>query len=499
MASTQTQEVRTKFVWDTKSVKSGGRDFKVGFSQLLEGERRVKSNISGLISSLGSARSGSDLAAAAIFHLGESFKIGMGGAVGIAAAYAAFNVVQERGVELAKDITDAQMGYVKALGATKYSSSSEDVKSLISERQGLLDVIEKEKETRTKLDPQGGNYFRRAASGIGNFLALGFQGRTKEGELSESRDRELVAKQKLARIENDTLKSMYRELEIEKMRDSGDVVGYARKEIQEKKDREIIEFKRENLGWTKGQIDIINKKYEYQLSVLKKQDELFDAQISSSKKIASINNSIASADSKKIQVEREKVRLQTEQLAIMRENGESETNSEKYATAQQEQEAGAAALHHSEVDQFGGSQRSQSARLRAQRRAQRRYNSREKRYNERGGLLGVHRGMDGKVIGGIDPATGQHVDVQSNKTSLDEEITPFDSASSSWKFGPNGRDLPNHAKSGLTLNQVQPTDFTSHFQQNPPMDSTGSKDDWASKLDTSNNYLSIIANKEGTQ
>ena len=109
-----------------------------GFESLLEGERRVKTNIRELTATLLSGGSAADIAAAAVVRLGESFKIGLGGAVGLAVFYEAFSKISES-IEKVKELDEQLEKLEKHAGGQRNIAlvSQEDISDKINQANQL--------------------------------------------------------------------------------------------------------------------------------------------------------------------------------------------------------------------------------------------------------------------------------------------------------------------------------------------------------------------------
>jgi hypothetical protein len=138
--SEQTEEVRTVFTWDTAGVETGGRKIERAFGGILEGERRVKTNLAGLAGDLTHATSGMDVLAAAGSRLANVFKVGAGAAIGLEVAATIFSKINDAADEANQATEKLIESATAASRLTPFASASQGTDSLAGQIGQMRDL-----------------------------------------------------------------------------------------------------------------------------------------------------------------------------------------------------------------------------------------------------------------------------------------------------------------------------------------------------------------------
>lgn len=280
--ATKTEEVRTVFTWDTSSINRGGKNIERSFSNIIEGERKVKRNLAGLASGLGNVRSGSDLAGLAIEKLSDVFKVGAGASIAIAAGFAAYEMIADKGRETIKEFTTAQNDADKAMKSATYTTTADALSELADKGNAAQDAFNKLEEITTDLNKG----LMEDANAAAKRLGVWTQGQSAAELMALAEAKQKVLAKQIGDIREKAFKSTQKQTVLAKQALGGDERAAKLAEIELARKRELMQLQKSpitagsELG--KGRFaDETNKRYDALGDVVSREQEIASIRIGS--------------------------------------------------------------------------------------------------------------------------------------------------------------------------------------------------------------------------
>lgn len=507
----QTDEVNVVFKADTSNFNTNVEKGKRGLEGFLEGERKVRTNLKGLVGDLGSVQNSSQAAVVGIERLGEVFKVGLAGAVGIAVAAKAYEVFSESAQKAKEQVDELNKGFAENTAETRHASSAEGPEALqgkITKLKAYMVAVNEARHAQrtvedipflkpSKLDANRVkegylnlvDRVKAAGKELGNIFIGGIDPASQSEDLKQISE---LTEQTIKRLESQKKDALKEEISLARQALQNDVIGVKVKELEKKQQLEINEAKKNGAGTE--EIDLISQKYQVQTAILTKETDLFENQLALSQQIQSINTNVVGQRAKQYDLAKANYDIAQEELSIRIESGEMDSEAVRLAIIKKD--AAKDQLTAMERLVFAGRNPETRANrsLHNQYAAERRQRRTDERIDQSKGLINVQRDSSGAITGGINPLTGEFEDRTSDHHFKPSELTkPFgDAQSHSSLINPFRGD-----QSKRNSRHLNDDDFSGLFKPKNQAGAVQPLADVSTELSKQTGYLATIAQKEG--
>jgi len=443
---------------------------------ILESERKVKNNLAGLVSDLANVRSGGDAARVTILRLSETFKLGFGVGVGMAIGEAVNDALKEAAAKISEQANEwrSLLSFNTSAGATegalrqqlaaaiKSKESAEEELSTMNNpvaagnfipgyRQILEDKANSSEQERVRVANQLADLTERNLD-IQTDALLG------EKQISEQKKLQLDYEQKLHEIRADTTLTPSARSRMEtaagieyRQKSTASALAENLRKMQSNLAGELLSASAEDnanpstiaaarLKWAKAARDMIKKNGS--------KDQLDEADAKVRESEVALRNAEREADLQK-RTSAEMTRAMEERIAghtrlgrIIERNARTEAEAaaaERAGNPDEAKQIRARARLEALSDSFSEAYSPSSGKLKSTRSRFREMQGRLKaernqadalgKFRETGGLLNVHRGLDGEILSGVDPLTGERRAPNSDELGMMAEQASKNAAS----------------------------------------------------------------------
>ncbi len=378
-------------------------------ANLFESERKIKTNLAGLVTEVSTATTGTQALGLAVTRLSETMRIGLAAGIGVAIG----SVIADR-MYAAADGADALTKRLREIvDLNKQAASSGELLGALKSAGSINEDAEQ---------------FANGNLGLNRSLV--------SPQIEESqRQKDLISKQLIQTLKEDA--------DIENIADKRIV---ASRLLEQKQNSEIATIRGSNAnpGDKDRMVDQIIRKYDalfgriFQESLMerfaansKRNSAAFNADLAAKSPFLSPQEAARAQLSRKTQQARE----EKDQVEARNTGIDNDVSSQEIATARFNLRAAESAEKNFKFSQFVGpdgraiSTGERSSQMRGNSRRRKNLETSAKKFDETGGLLNIRRGTDGSVAEGTDPITGRRVrpdgtPVGDDPMSIKRTLTP---------------------------------------------------------------------------
>lgn len=406
------KELKAIFSGDSSSYESAVNRMRRAHEDLLEGERRVKTNLQGLARELFTVGSAQDAVAISALRLSEVFKVGLGAAIGVGVGVTVFEKIRESVKKSREEATKASEEFTKAVRAATFTSASDSTDDLTKKMAALHEQSQAGGKAieamNTPLAMAKSGIIDRAASTIDSFFRNRPDGFKQPEQIREAQAGQLnmdirLVERQMKDLQDKLVKGAEDRYRITRQTIAGEREDAALLSLQVQYEKELAALKSRpgEAPATQAERDAIERTMEAQKASLIAEKDIRYIREQSARRVLEIESSSRSEAAKRYAILKETLAIAEAEQRIRGRAG-----MDTREAANTELATRTALMRQDQNLNLGKSQLDINERFRQDRQATREEDRFNRIRNQNLGLIPTQRDMGGNVIRGINPITG---------------------------------------------------------------------------------------------